>query len=492
MNIKLHHIHPFLFALAPAIFLWGNNFAEVFPREIMPVFLLLIVFAAVTYGICFLVMRHAEKAALLASAVITFAVAYNHIFFNTLTLSFIRQRYALLIIVICCFALAYMLWRTKADLSGPTRIATAGVGAFILMSLIPVVFNLYDGQRSSSSQVDINDSGEVDTKRDVYYIVLDEYEAPSVLRDKFGFNGAYTLVNFLEEKGFFVADEAKSNYDGTSLSLSSSLNLRYLTPEEMDNPLLRTHLADDHLLKDFFKEQGYQYIHFGADTFTFYNSHADENINIGLFSPYQRAVLEATIFTPLLRSFGQGGWSVLSEYMGVFDRRKDQYQRTLFKLEQLTTIPTREEPTFVFAHFLTPHRPYVFHPDGTFVTREERTIGREVDFYLGQIEFINREIKELVQHLLDTSELDPIIVIQADHGYRGAELYTFAEPEQRVRILSTYYVPTMPASDLYESISPVNSFRVILNHYFAQELELLEDRSYITGTDDPSRVMEGL
>ena len=39
---------------------------------------------------------------------------------------------------------------------------------------------------------------------------------------------------------------------------------------------------------------------------------------------------------------------------------------------------------------------------------------------------------------------------------------------------------------MYPSISPVNSFRVILNAYFGGNLELLEDRTYFT-----SHALEG-
>jgi hypothetical protein len=37
---------------------------------------------------------------------------------------------------------------------------------------------------------------------------------------------------------------------------------------------------------------------------------------------------------------------------------------------------------------------------------------------------------------------------------------------------------------LYPSISPVNSFRVVLDSYFAQNLPLLEDQSYFGPPDE--------
>ncbi|MFC1476256.1 hypothetical protein ACFLQW_04575, partial [Candidatus Zixiibacteriota bacterium] len=41
-----------------------------------------------------------------------------------------------------------------------------------------------------------------------------------------------------------------------------------------------------------------------------------------------------------------------------------------------------------------------------------------------------------------------------------------------------YYLPEGGDSLLYETITPVNTFRVILDHYFNQQLALLPDESH--------------
>jgi len=45
-------------------------------------------------------------------------------------------------------------------------------------------------------------------------------------------------------------------------------------------------------------------------------------------------------------------------------------------------------------------------------------------------------------------------------------------------ILNAYYFPDNDYSLLYPEISPVNSFRVILNKYFKTGLSLLKDDAY--------------
>jgi len=51
-------------------------------------------------------------------------------------------------------------------------------------------------------------------------------------------------------------------------------------------------------------------------------------------------------------------------------------------------------------------------------------------------------------------------------------------------ILNAYYFPDQDYSDLYDSISPVNSFRVVLNRYLGAAYPILEDLTF-GGTHEP-------
>jgi len=53
-----------------------------------------------------------------------------------------------------------------------------------------------------------------------------------------------------------------------------------------------------------------------------------------------------------------------------------------------------------------------------------------------------------------------------------------------MEILNAYYLPERGKAALYESISPINTFRVILNLYFGAHLELLSDESYYSDSWD--------
>ncbi|MGQ9684246.1 MAG: hypothetical protein ACUVX9_17080 [Anaerolineae bacterium] len=57
-------------------------------------------------------------------------------------------------------------------------------------------------------------------------------------------------------------------------------------------------------------------------------------------------------------------------------------------------------------------------------------------------------------------------------------------------ILNAYHLPGGVDAALYDTISPVNSFRLILSSYFAADYALLEDRSYFSLWDRPYDFIE--
>jgi hypothetical protein len=84
-------------------------------------------------------------------------------------------------------------------------------------------------------------------------------------------------------------------------------------------------------------------------------------------------------------------------------------------------------------------------------------------------------------------------VIQGDHGLRQVVSWGDSAPSQlqeRHAILDAIYLPpsgsrAVPPAQLYDSISPVNTFRFILSRYFDTTMALLPDRSYYSLLNHP-------
>ena len=97
-------------------------------------------------------------------------------------------------------------------------------------------------------------------------------------------------------------------------------------------------------------------------------------------------------------------------------------------------------------------------------------------------------MQEIVDAILEQAETPPVILIQGDHG--PGSLLNFGDINgtclrERVPILSAYYLPSSGIEQLYASISPVNSFRVVFNSVFGAGLHLLPDRSYYSTWSNP-------
>jgi hypothetical protein len=149
------------------------------------------------------------------------------------------------------------------------------------------------------------------------------------------------------------------------------------------------------------------------------------------------------------------------------------HDRIIKNLDILDNLPTRvKSPKFVFAHLVVPHTPFVFTPDGKYVSNSQSNSPTNLDGYRNSVAFINRALLQLVDRLIAGSKTPPVIIIQGDHG--GPY---WNRPDQRIKNLNAYYLPGAEAA-LYPTITPVNSFRIVFNAYFGQDFPLLKDQSW--------------
>jgi phosphoglycerol transferase MdoB-like AlkP superfamily enzyme len=101
-----------------------------------------------------------------------------------------------------------------------------------------------------------------------------------------------------------------------------------------------------------------------------------------------------------------------------------------------------------------------------------------IQAYAEQVDYLNQKIIKMIDDIFAQSVTPPIIILQADHGPRSAtDLSSFRNTNWRERfsILNAIYLPGKK-SVLYEGITPVNTFRLILNEYFATNYQKLPDK----------------
>jgi hypothetical protein len=168
-----------------------------------------------------------------------------------------------------------------------------------------------------------------------------------------------------------------------------------------------------------------------------------------------------------------------------------------FVAETAPTIADIPGPTFAFVHLLLPHHPFVFDEHGTVVAnyplsmdfKLQKEAWRERDAYVRQLRYTNELLKGMIGGILERSPVPPIIILQGDHGtghtaFAGGSKGVSADPRERLAILNAYLVPPGVRERLYDSISPVNSFRVVLSAQFGDDYPVLPDVNYYSSYNE--------
>jgi hypothetical protein len=483
-----HLVHVLGFATFPVVFLWAQNTDErIDIRSIVQALAIIWVVALAVYSTLRLSLRRQHLAAFLTSLALVLFFGFGHVreladpsgIGSKDPLLFLEFGALLAIGTIFCL-------RAGKFTMGVTRTLNLIVSVLIVMNVVSVIAG---GSLVSTPPAQAALPGvtveQPENRRDVYYLIFDRYASGRTLREVYGYDND-PFLGSLRGDGFFVAEESLANYPKTAHSLAASLNMMYLDqigasagPDSDDwAPILaslqgsRTAMA--------FKELGYRYEHVGSWWEpTRLDPAADRSHDPEGVSEFSGVLLETTMWPALATGLG---------FDVSFERK--QYERVQYQFNTVERIARDPKPTFTFAHFLLPHPPYVFDEEGGFVSPQEADSIGDGRAYLDQLRYTNSRISELVLDLLSgPDEDDPIIVIQSDEGPHPPGLiadethydWTLAgDPELglKLRILNAYYLPGN-GIDPYESISPVNTFRLIFSRYFGADLPLLEDRTFV-------------
>lgn len=481
---KTRILHPYLFGLFPALFVFSENIRQVRALDIVAPALILLAVVYVLQRAVSRILCNEFQAAAIVSLFVGFLFSY-HAFSALLlkvhigTFVFSRSMYRMAVYVPLFLVAGWLVLSVRAKYREMTKVLN-------LVSIVLVSLSLFRGGVSglqllqSKAAVAFNGTPRVTGQSqagvrgvspDIYYIILDGYAREDVLRSVFGYDNR-SFVDALEKKGFYFPKQARTNYVLTALSLPSSLGMAY-NGGDVD----RSHLVNE--AKTFLDGKGYSYIGIGS----IMQQHAAQSS----YSPYDLFVNEFTLL--LLRQSVID--SIASRYniYAYFVRKS-----ILYDFEMLKSAPLIKGKKFVYAHIMSPHPPYVFGPQGEPSKLAPLSISMNIfktpwdnkKAYVDQLQFINRKTIEVIEILLRDSAQPPIIIIQSDHG---PHLSIERKEEMAVcmRILNTYYFPKGGRAVLYDSITPVNTFRVLFNYYFDAKLPLLEDRSYYSTFSAPQK-----
>jgi len=477
--------HTFLFGIYPVLALYSVNLSEVVFASIQKA---VITSMIITFGIFFMwlvVIRSWERAALVATLTIIFFFTYGHVF--DVTGEIIRRRYFISIWVLVYLVSLFFLMRLK-EMRLVTRslnsisLILAGLACFQI--LLPAAQSALSNSPVENVAPQVSSTAGSDD-RDVYYILVDAFSRQDVLAENYGVD-AGEFVSQLEELGFYIPNCTQSNYDKTVVSLVSTLNMNYLEAlgfsYESKSPDMAPYLSHS-VTRALFESMGYDTVTFKSlypwlaikDSTYYYDYFRSKKASVDLASlNFQYLFLRTTAILPLIEWLELRPDIIVSPFWANWipvgnalqSREYFQYQQNVFAMEKLENLPDLPGKLFVYAHLYITHQPFVFYPDGSF----HPFLKQGDSAYADQVLFAETRLLEVVKNILARSEKPPIIIIQGDHSYPNGI--------KRVRIFNAYYLPDGGNKNLYETITPVNTFRVVFNTYFGGQYELLPDKSW--------------
>jgi len=379
-----------------------------------------------------------------------------------------RTRWVFPVVLLALGGAAWLLVRTRKNL---LRFKIFLNLAFSLMVVVTILQNSlwpvkFVSRRDRAREVDAHGPFSVTNNRpDIYYIILDSYTSAEALKEFWNYDNA-PFVQCLESNGFFVVPDARANYDLTPRCLASSLNMALLPPPSPDlSSFGRVNRAceiiDLAAVPRKLQEIGYQVVNRSLFDVA------------GLEQHYCIGTMDFSSLYDVLRR--KSVWGYVESWRNK--RRVKEVNLGLFReLPELAARCDPAQPRFIYVHILMPHPPFFFDSRGERPHVDLNLTGPP-DLYLEQLIYVNRLVTNTVAGILKNSRTPPIIILQGDHGARSVE--GPGHWRERTMILNAYHLPGGNREWIYPGITPVNTFRMIFNHYFGAHYPYVPDKSFV-------------
>lgn len=162
----------------------------------------------------------------------------------------------------------------------------------------------------------------------------------------------------------------------------------------------------------------------------------------------------------------------------VFQDQHEYNNRVLGLIRDLVRTTPVSAPRFMYAHLLMPHFPYFCdsagrrYPDS--LVFGDKMINDKERFTM-YLFYTNKKLLNTVEQIMQHDSGKKIIIIQSDHG-----IYEFSpfREDDAFGNFTAIYTPDQDCTGFYNGMSNVNTFRLILNQYFGQDLPVLQDKQF--------------
>lgn len=461
---KADHLYIYLFALYPVLFLYGQNIKEIAWQQVFPPLAFSLAGTVLLwFGLSFVFKIRGKRA--LAVFLILLLLFYYKLMYD-LVVGF-GGRWSGLFIVVFYVSLFLWLYLTRHSLLHAGKILNAIMVLLLAWNIGAILVHHVGGAQAKNARAYLQKTGfkkaaAAALKPDIYCFIVDEFASLETIRELFHHDHSQ-FAERLKRAGFFIARQSRGLYVWTPEAIAAILNMEKVPAKTTTSVLIQ-----QNPVTRFLKEQGYRIYDFPYEGLTaladaekhfFY---LPEHAAI-FFNDFYRTLFEMSVFYSLVEN-----WQKDENKYARFFR-----DRVLYVFKQMPAMAKMAGPKFVLVHLFSPHAPFVFDRDGGVVAAEHATDYSDRRYYLDQYLYISRRLAETMEMLLKESPAPPIIIVQSDHGYRGSIRKPFqhvVSAAEKRKVFLALHLPGYPAAQLDDDMSPLNVFRIILNHYFGQDL----------------------
>ncbi len=322
----------------------------------------------------------------------------------------------------------------------------------------------------------------VKEKPNLYYFLFDEYAGYKNLQDSFGFKND-KLYNHLKANGF-VELPISPNYAMTTFCMSSIFNMKYVQPLKDTNNMTfadyqeRLREIRNATVFNSFEKMGYAVHNFSIFDVKDQKSLETNSFVLNHSQLLNHKMLHNRILKDLSHLFVFGKYG-LNFFRKLIFNENEVYNKSVEKGFLKILNEKKQQPNFVYAHFLMPHSPILFDSLGNRISDQivaQNTITPSLTkgLYLSYLKYTNSKIITFADEIIKKDSC-AIVVIMSDHGYRDWLTRNEYQPYSFYNMCFVRNIKKEISSPSPQ-LTNVNFFRLFFNDYYNQSIPYVKDR----------------
>lgn len=475
----------------PCVVMYSRNADEAPASTMLPFMAAFLINALVFFLIGLLFFRNASRSAFFTDAamlvVINFCLVSRQI---KELLPFWHDRYLLILAGILLLALFILFMRKKPDLRAGCILVLVGFGAVTVMNLImavPAILGSREARRGPGPEAGSPPPQFLSEERpNVYFFLFDEYGGYENLLTYYDYDNTPFLTE-LESRSFNVSRTSHNTEAvATDTIVPNLLNLDYVVRVE-ESGHKKAVLRDNTFLYRMFHENGYD-----VNIINHVDYLGTSGMKVLTKNQTRRTISEYLMRNSIYNKSELLRW--LMEYYFTMDYGAHYLEgfRNAMDAGLNCWQEAQEHPTLTIGYYQFPHSPTMVGRNGEELDYTHGWDWANKDLYLGQVEYCNKFILELVD-TITANDPNALIFLMSDHGNRYAihmmQIGAWTEYDPHVEnplmqnILNCVYY--QGRSFPIEGETGINTLRLVFSEVFGMDMPPIEPyQDYSSDYDD--------